>query len=140
LPMPPQQRIRRHDVAISRNVRRPTWNARTASRGRWSSVNRNRRLPNCRRRSRFSSIRYAIAPRSRRSSQPVSTNSTIRSAEGSITGPSLHHGRAQTTSTQLWNRKRPCRYDQRKRDDTPSGGRIDRYHLNSSSLTDAPIS
>ena len=43
---------------------------------------------------RFSSIRYAIACRSRRSSQPVSTPSTVCSAAGSITGSSLYIGRS----------------------------------------------
>jgi hypothetical protein len=44
-------------VAISRNSRRPSRYARSASRRRSSSVRRRRRPPSCRRKRRFSSIR-----------------------------------------------------------------------------------
>ena len=54
-------------------------------------VRRKRRRPSCRRKRRFSSMRYASASRSRRSSQPVSTISSIWNAEASITSASLYH-------------------------------------------------
>jgi hypothetical protein len=55
-----------------------------------AGTRRRRRPPNCWRCTRFSSIRYAITSRSRRSSQPVITSSNTRSAESSNIGASLH--------------------------------------------------
>jgi hypothetical protein len=85
LTMPAQQRLGVTIVAISRSARRPARKARTARRRRSSSVRRSRLRPSCRRRSRFSSIRYASASRSRRSNQPIRTASTICRANASIT-------------------------------------------------------
>jgi hypothetical protein len=65
-------------------------NARAASFRRSSPVSRRRRLPTCRRKTRFSSIRYANSSRSRRSSQRVTVSSNIWKAETSITAGSLH--------------------------------------------------
>jgi hypothetical protein len=58
---------------------------------RSSSVRRSRRPPNCRRRSRFSSIRYASTSRSRRSNQAVRASRRIWRARAFTSG-SLHHG------------------------------------------------
>jgi FtsX-like permease family protein/ankyrin repeat protein len=74
-----------------------------------SSVRRSRRPPSLRRRSRFSSIRYAMASRSRRSSQPVRTPSTKCSALGSITSGAYIMALAKW-SADLWNTTRVISY------------------------------
>ena len=50
----------------------------------------------------FDQVRERLS-RSRRSSQPVSTISTICSAAGSITSRSLYHGWRERVSGHLWN-------------------------------------
>ena len=92
LSMPPQQRVRsdnRHNLA----QRATTHSDRVARRtGRRSpSVKRTRRRSSCCRSRRFSSIRQAIASRSRRLLPAVRTICCIWKAEGSITSGSLYH-------------------------------------------------
>jgi hypothetical protein len=74
-------------------------------RHRSASVNWSRCRPSCRRRTRFSSIRYARACRSWRSNQPVRTASAIWTADASITAGVYITERDRLSgvpSTELW--------------------------------------
>ena len=98
-------------VATSRKACRPSRYARAASRRRSSSVSRRRRPPSCRRRTRFSSIRYASASRSRRSSQPVTVEEQHPEGRDVDHGGSLHHSRDtlafRIRSAETWDTSGP---------------------------------
>ena len=105
LPVPAEQRVRRDDRRdLARRLTAQPY-ARAASFRRSSSVSRRRRRPTCRRKTRFSSIRYAST-----SAPPVqpADNSEQQHLEGrtSITCGSLHHTRnfpLPTKSADAWD-------------------------------------
>jgi len=74
--VPRQQSFRRGDRRHLPQRLAPSFFALAAKRRRWSSLNFRRRFPICSRRTRFSSIRYAITPCWCRLIHPARTTTT----------------------------------------------------------------
>ena len=108
LPMPAQQRVRRRDRG---DLPQDATTHPVGSRRQPASIvvgQAQSRGPSCRLKRPISSIRYAIASRSRRSSQLVSTHRSHSGApKGRSRRRSLYHGRFgpfTRTSIESWNR------------------------------------